>query len=259
MEVTTDVGTPGLPESRRNFANRAGVKQYAAIRTHRDTPHEEPRWHASLAVIAALALYITLPPKLTFGPVWVAPVLIGALLLPLSIFAPSRHQETRLQRAASIALIAILNFFNVASIALLIHALLFQTKSAHAALTARELFVVGAQIWLTNILVFAQWYWELDGGGPEPRAHATSATEFRSADFLYPQMALDSERVACAERMWKPMFLDYIYLAFTNALAFSPTDTMPLSRTAKVLMMLQALISFLTIAVIFARVINIIE
>ena len=235
------------------------MKQYAAIRKHRDTPQEEPRWHASLAVIAALALYITLPPKLTFGPVWVAPMLVGALLLPLSIFAPSRHQETRLQRVASIALIAILNFFNIASVALMIHGLLFHPTTSHVALTARELFVVGSQVWLTNILVFAQWFWELDGGGPEPRAHATSATEFRNADFLYPQMALDAQRVACAETSWKPMFVDYLYLAFTNALAFSPTDTMPLSRTAKLLMMVQALISFLTIAVIFARVINIIE
>lgn len=235
------------------------MKQYAGIRKHLETPREEPRWHSSLAVLAGLALYITLPPKLTFGPVWVAPALIGAVLLPLSIFAPSRHQETRGQRVASIILIAILNFFNIASIALLVHALLFQPKSAHSTLTAHELFTVGAQIWLTNILVFAQWYWELDGGGPEPRAHATSATEFREADFLFPQMSLDRERVACAETMWKPMFLDYLYLAFTNALAFSPTDTMPLSRQAKALMMVQATISFITIAVIFARVINIIE
>ena len=242
----------------KRLRKRATVKRYAGIRKHREIPHEEPRWHSSLAVIAGLALYMTLPPKLTFGPVWVAPVLIGVVLLPLSIFAPSRHQETKVQRAASIVLIATLNFFNIASVILLVHALVFH-QQGHAAATARELFLAGAQIWITNILVFAQWFWELDGGGPEPRAHATSACEFREADFLYPQMALDAERVACAEGLWKPMFVDYLYLAFTNALAFSPTDTMPLSRMAKMLMMVQALISFITIAVIFARTINIIE
>jgi hypothetical protein len=209
-------------------------------------------------VLAALALYITLPPKLTFGPIWVAPVLIGALLLPLSIFSSTRHEETKIARAASIALIATLNFFNIASVALLVHEIIFH-KAGHNPATARELFTVGAQIWLTNILVFALWYWELDSGGPEPRAHATSAREFRHADFLFPQMVLDSQRVACAELQWKPMFLDYLYLAFTDAVAFSPADTMPLSRMAKMLMLVEALVSFITIALIFARSIGIIS
>lgn len=234
------------------------MKQFGIVRRHRDTPTDEPRWHASIAVIAALVLYMSLPPKLTFGPVWIAPLLVGALLVPLSIFAPNRHREAPWQRVTSIWLIAVLNFFNIASVALLVYDLLFAGALHHGA-TAQQLLTVGAQIWATNILVFALWFWELDGGGPEPRAHAAAATEMRNADFLFPQMSLDAARIACAERAWKPLFVDYLYLSFTNALAFSPTDTMPLSRMAKMLMLVQSLISFVTIALILARSVNIIS
>lgn len=216
----------------------------------------EPRWHASLAVIAATALYLILPPRLTFGPVWAAPLLVGALLIPLSVLAPLRHQEKRWTRIASIVLIAILNFFNIASVYLLVHGLVF--GQAHKAIPGAELLVSGAEVWFTNVLVFSLWFWELDGGGPDPRGRATSAGAVVGADFLFPQMAMDPARLACFDRGWKPLFLDYLYLGFTNALAFSPTDVMPLSRWAKMLMLLESLISFVTIAVIVSRSINII-
>jgi uncharacterized membrane protein len=220
-------------------------------------PRHEPRWHASLAVLAAMLLYITLPPKLIIGPVWIAPLLVLVLLIPLSILTPRRHRETRQSRFWSILLIAIVNFFNLASVLLLVASLFHPEKSETH--TAGQLLRTGAQIWATNILVFSLWYWELDGDGPDARAHASSATEVQNADFLFPQMqlAISGEgKAGCVDPNWKPQFLDYLYLSFTNSTAFSPTDTMPLSRWSKVLMTFEAVISLMTIAIVVARAIN---
>ncbi|MGB8966636.1 MAG: hypothetical protein WCB99_13430 [Candidatus Cybelea sp.] len=220
-------------------------------------PRPEPRWHASLAVLGAMALYITLPPRLTIGPTWVAPLLVLIVLVPLSIIAPHRHRDTRRTRLWSIALIAIVNFFNLTSVLLLIASLFHPDKAATH--TPAALLRTGSQVWLTNILVFALWFWELDGDGPEARAQATAATEFQNSDFLFPQMQMSIASTVsspCVDRLWKPQFFDYLYVAFTNATAFSPTDTMPLSRWAKALMTAEALISLITIAIVVARAIN---
>jgi len=225
----------------------------------RTAPPHEPRWHASLGVVAALVLYMSLPERLTIGPLWVAPALVLGLLVPLSIIAPRRHRETRRTRFASILLIAIVNFFNIASVFLLIHGFLHPSKSVTP--SASDLLLHGMAIWLTNILVFGLWFWELDGGGPDTRAHATAANEVRDADFLFPQMQLmiSSERPAFMLPTWKPLFFDYLYLAFTNSTAFSPADVMPLSRLAKMLMLLESFISLVTIAVVIARAISLIQ
>ncbi len=219
----------------------------------------EPRWHASVAVVAAMLLYITLPPRLTIGPVWMAPLLVLILLVPLSILAPRRHQETRRMRVWSIALIAVVNFFNLASVLLLIAGFFHPEKVASQ--TAGHLLLIGAQIWVTNILVFSLWYWELDGDGPDVRAHAPSATESLNADFLFPQMQMTiaGKSSGCIDPLWKPQFFDYVYLAFTNATAFSPADVMPLSPWAKALMLLEAMISLITIAIVLARSVSLIR
>jgi hypothetical protein len=217
----------------------------------------EPRWHASLAVVAAMLLYITLPPRLTIGPVWAAPAIVLLLLIPLSILVPRRHRETRRTRFWSILLIAIVNFFNLASVLLLVAGLFRPEKAVLH--TAAILLRTGSQIWATNILVFALWFYELDGDGPDARAHASSATEFENADFLFPQMTMalaGGDGMRCIDRNWKPQFIDYLYLAFTNSTAFSPTDTMPLSRWSKLLMTVEAVISLITIAIVVARSIN---
>jgi hypothetical protein len=217
----------------------------------------EPRWHASLAVLAAMALYITLPPRLTIGPVWVAALLVLVLLVPLSILAPRRQKETRRTRFWSILLIAIVNFFNLASVLLLVASFFRAEKPAlHSAATILR---IGGQIWLTNILVFGLWFWELDGDGPGARALAPTATEIQNADFLFPQMQMaiaGAQTSPCIDPRWKPQFLDYLYLAFTNSTAFSPTDVMPLSHWAKTLMTVEALISLITIAIVLSRAIG---
>ena len=206
---------------------------------------KEPRWPASLAVLAILILYGTLPSRYTLGPGFLIPLIAGALLVGLTILAPHRtHGESMVQRVGSVALIAIVNVANVISLAFLVDHLLHGSKAS-----GNQLLVSSVQIWLTNILIFALWYWELDRGGPDER----TMPHHRRPDFLFPQMTTPH----CAASDWSPSFVDYLYLAFTNATAFSPTDTLPLTGWAKLLMMVQSLASLLTVALVAARAVNI--
>ena len=206
----------------------------------------ESRWPASLAVMLALVLYMTLPEHLTLGPRWVVPALELALLFPLMIVAPRRVQhEASARRAAAIVLIAIINAANVASLVLLVH---FLTTPGSRA-TGLQLLSSSASIWFTNIIVFALWYWELDRGGPHVRLSAQHAPP----DFLFPQMVTPG----CVSEPWSPQFIDYLFVSFTNASAFSPTDTMPLTPIAKMLFLVQAVTSLLTVALVAARAVNI--
>ncbi len=207
--------------------------------------NHEPRWPASLAVLAALLLSVTLPEKLTIGPTWLLPTLGIALLAPLTLIAPMRHRkEEAWHRVAAIVLIGIVNLANVGSLILIVGTLLHGSKA-----NGTQLIVEAMKIWLTNILVFALWYWEFDGGGPGHR----DEPRHRPPDFVYPQMVTPE----VAQKGWKPTFVDYLYLAFTNATAFSPTDTLPLTPWAKMLMLIQSLASLLTVGLVAARAVNI--
>jgi hypothetical protein len=146
----------------------------------------------------------------------------------------------------TIGLTALVSAANIASLALLSRDLL-----KHATPNGRELIWSGALIWLTNILIFGLWYWEVDRGGPGLRA----AGHDGPPDFLFPQMNDD----AVQPPNWRPRLADYLYVSVTNATAFSPTDTMPLSPRAKSMMGLQALVSFVTVGLIFARAVNILQ
>jgi uncharacterized membrane protein len=219
----------------------------------------QDRWQARIAIILGLVLYMRLPAKLTLGPIWVAPLIVGVLLVPLIALSPSgRSASSRAARTLSILMIAALNLFNVASAVLLVVDLL-NTHAKNHAVTAIDLLRYGALIWATNVIVFALWYWELDADGPAARQECRSVAEFHAPDFLFPQMSLDPARVRGYEGTWKPEFVDYLYVSFTNALAVSPTDTMPLSRWAKMLMLAESLISFTTVALILARSVNILS
>jgi hypothetical protein len=207
----------------------------------------ESRWPASIAVVASILLYVTLPERFTVGPAWLFPVLEMALLVPLSVAVPTRHaRETVAHRVASIGLVALVSAANVASLALLVVGLIAGVQRA-----GTELIFAAMQIWLTNVIVFGLWYWELDRGGPSSRCRASHS----EPDFLFPQMTTP----AAAPPNWTPRFLDYLYVAFTNATAFSPTDTMPLTPWAKVLMAIQSLASLLTVALVAARAVNILQ
>ena len=208
------------------------------------------------AVIVALLLYRFLPEKLTLGPTWVAPVVIGCLLIAVMAFSPAPRLR-KLTRTAMVVLVAALNVFNIISEVLLVYDLLNPHAKNHG-LSATELLRYGAQVWATNVIVFALWYWELDSDGPFAREECESCLHFRDPDFLFPQMQVDRSRVRIPPD-WKPNFVDYLYISFTNALAVSPTDVLPLSRWAKMLMLVQSLISFTTVALILARSVNILN
>jgi len=207
----------------------------------------EPVWPAQLAVVAAIALQLLLPERVSPGPRWLLPALEGVLLLGL-IFASPRELEGMLPRRRwlAVALTALVSAANITDLALLAHQLVH-----HGTTNGRGLIVAGVLIWLTNVLIFSLWYWETDRGGPGNRA----AGRDRAPDFLFPQMADDRVHPPG----WRPQFIDYLYLSLTNATAFSPTDTMPLTPTAKSLMGVQSLVSLVTIGLVVSRAVNILQ
>jgi len=215
-------------------------------RTQQEIERSEARWPPGVAVLVAALIYITLPPHLTLGPHWLMPLLIVALDIPLLVSGPIRlGQSVRLRRSAAIVMFALVNAANLASLALLVRAIV----NGYPKETGLGLLYSAAAIWFTNILVFALWYWELDRGGPQKRLSASK----READFQFPQMLAPD----CAPVGWLPNFMDYLYLGFTNATALSPADTMPLTSWAKALMTIEALISLLTIVLVAARAVSI--
>jgi len=207
----------------------------------------EPRWPAALALLAVGGLRLALPESLSVGPDWLLLAAIAALLLPgwLSL----RAGNHRLSRAFGFVVTGVVTADMVWSLALLIDALPAHRESP------RNMLLSATAIWITNILVFASWYWRLDAGGPGAREMHGTHTD---GAFLFPQMTLDAEaRRTMGEENWSPGFVDYLFLAFNTSTAFSPTDVPVLSRWAKVLMMLQSLISLATIALLAARAVNI--
>ena len=191
-------------------------------------------------------MYGALPDRYTVGPFWLLPALEGAALLALSITVPRRRpNEANGARIAAMALVGLVTVTNFFAIWQLIDLLLNGAKVA-----GTELVFAAIQMWLTNVLVFGLWYWELDRGGPGERR-----SSIQPPDFLFPQMSVP----AIASKDWLPSFVDYLYLSFTNALAFSPTDTMPLSPWAKLLMLAQSLASVLVVAFVAARAVNILS
>jgi uncharacterized membrane protein len=208
----------------------------------------EHRWPASLAIVIAMTLYFALPHRYTMGPTWLMPLLELAVLVPLTVSAPRRvAHEGQVQQILATVMIAIVNIANMASLVLLVRMLIFHG----ADINGSELIFSSASIWLTNVIVFSLWYWEIDRGGPNQRAHENHS----GPDFLFPQMSVPG----CSRLSWTPVYIDYLYLAFTNATAFSPTDVMPLTPVAKILMLAQSAISLITITLVAARAVNILS
>jgi uncharacterized membrane protein len=206
----------------------------------------EPRWAVSGGVAAAIALQVSLPRRFVVPPGWLFPALGAVLVLAMLIANPTHiDRRTPLLRGGSIALIVTMSLANAGSAIRLVLALLNGTSHENAT----QLLLSGGAIWLANVIVFALWYWELDRGGPADRANAVR----EYPDLLFPQMASPD----FAPPDWEPLFFDYLYLSFTNATAFSPTDVMPLVRWAKMTMMLQSAVSLATVALVIARAVNI--
>jgi len=209
----------------------------------------EHRWPVTLSVVAAIVLQILLPPRLTTPlPGAVLPGVEGALLVGLSIANPVRiERRANFVRVTSLVLILVMSAANAASAVLLIKAIL----EAKAGNSAGPLLATGANIWATNVIAFALWYWEFDRGGPMARARGTS----KHPDLMFPQMV--TPELALPD--WEPRFVDYLYFSYTNATAFSPTDVMPLARWAKLAMLVQSAISLSLAALVIARAVNILR
>jgi hypothetical protein len=208
---------------------------------------QEPRWPAAIALLAVGGLRLSIPDSLAFGPRWLLLTVVLVLMVPTVI--ARRRSQHHLNQILGHLVAGVCTADMLWSLTLLVSAL---PEHREAPL---ELLRSAAALWLTNILVFALWYWRLDAGGPNARdqrgAHVDGA-------FLFPQMTLSAQtRREMGEQNWSPRFLDYLFIAFNTSTAFSPTDCPVLSRWAKVLMMVQSLIGFSTIILLAARAVNI--
>jgi uncharacterized membrane protein len=206
----------------------------------------EQRIGVGVAVLGLIALQLFAPRTYAFRPLWLIPVLELAILVILGAANPFRlNRESAVLRILSLLLVSVASFGTAWSVARLSYDLVSGARS----LTAAELVGNGLAIWVTNVIVFALWFWEFDRGGPASRANNRRV----NPDFLFPQMSTPE----LAHEDWEPEFLDYLYVSFTNATAFSPTDTMPLSRWAKMAMAFQSGISLITVVLVIARAVNI--
>jgi hypothetical protein len=204
--------------------------------------NREPRWPAFVAMAADGLIHFALPERLSVGPRWLVFAAIFVLLIPI-IFSYRRGRYD-ITRNLTFAVIGVITLALIGSLALLIEGL------PHHKDPPKTLLISATLLWLTNVLVFALWYWKLDAGGPLGREEPDGIAR---SSFLFPQMLRQSE----AENSWSPNFLDYLFLAFNTSTAFSPTDTAVLARWAKVMMMMQSLISLLIIALLAARAVNV--
>ena len=217
------------------------------------TARAEHRWPVVVGIAVALVLYATLPssflPALRYSV-----VVIGVLLLiPVIVLNPSRFtRETRWSRLFSVGLAGMLAVANQVAFVQLIIELIHAEKS-----DGPDLLVAALQVWVTNVIVYALIFWEMDRGGPVARRHK-ARSDLDPADFRFPQDedhdAITEVAVrSSAKSDWAPGYVDYLYFSLSNSMAFSPTDTMPLSHRAKILMGLESFAGFLILALVIAR------
>lgn len=202
---------------------------------------------ALIAVVGIGGIYLLISPNLSPGPRGLLLGLIVVLLVPLLLSL--QRGLVQMTRTLGLMLLGVVTLAEAASAILLVISLVTipERTSQLPHETALGLLRDAALIWLVNLLTFALWYWELDGGGPGKRHHEG----YHSSDFVFPQLTLDRP-----DPSWTPRFVDYLFLAFNTSTAFSPTDTLVLSRRAKWLMMAQSLISLMVLAILAARAIN---
>ena len=209
-------------------------------------PRAEPRWPMALAVFAAILLQVATPSRGRVPGWWLFPILEFLLLVVVIVRDPGRiDRRSRAARRSTIVLISIMTFGTMAGVVVLIVDIL---NGIHG-ITATDLLGRGAAIWFTNIIIFSLWYWELDRGGPAERAAGSAV----APSFAFPENATP-ELVPTG---WSPRYPDYLFLSFTNATAFSPTDTLPVKTWAKMTMMVESVLSLVTAILVVARAINV--
>lgn len=246
VALSTHLGEAGhLAGSEAAAVGRLGQR---ALPAWRRATEGETRWPVSIVMAAAIAMQFALPHGLSIRPFWLLPSLEVVLLVGLISASPRRMgRATNAVRVASIVMVGVVSIGNAWSAGHLIHALI----QGRAGESAAPLLATGTSIWITNVIVFALWYWELDSGGPAARARA----ERPYPDLLFPQMSDPS----LAPPGWEPRFWDYLYTSFTNATAFSPTDVMPLTLWVKLTMLAQSAVSLSTVAMVIARAVNVLK
>lgn len=202
----------------------------------------EPRWPAVLAILAVGGLNAALPEPLSFGPYWLLLAVVCVLLIPTVItYRTGRHEVNQVLAHLVLGTVTASMIWSLG--------MLIMRLPSHSD-PPKTLLLSAAALWTANVLVFASWYWRLDAGGPNQRDRRKDHID---GAFLFPQMMLQGEQ----DRDWRPGFVDYLFLAFNTSTAFSPTDVPVLSRWAKLMMMVQASISLMTVALIAARAVNI--
>ena len=211
------------------------------------TTQPESRWTAFAAIVIIIGGQTWVAASLSLRPIWLYPTIAGILMLAsVAVYIPSRSEPGRALRALSLGLIAVLVIANMVSLVLLVRGVFVGSK-----LSPTGLMLAGAALWIVNVAVFTLVYWELDGGGPEARADG-----YRDyPDLVFPQQQQDQQGLAPAD--WKPTFPDYLFVSLTAATAFSPTDTMPYTKWAKLVMGIESTASFVIAAMLVARAINI--
>ena len=213
--------------------------------SHVDKP--EPRWQTLVALLAVGGIYLALPKSLIVGPTWLLPTLIVVLLVPTVV--SHRTGRRSLNRVLGIMISSITTIALIASVILLVRALPSHKEDPVLLLCS------GAELWFTNVLVFAVWYWRLDGGGATMREERH---EFGSRSFLFPQMQIEkSEQGRFGVEGWHPRFVDYLFVAFTQSSTFGPTDAPLLARWAKVLAMIQIAISLSIVILLISRAVGV--
>ena len=207
----------------------------------------EPRWTPALAILVVLFLLVVLPHHVRVMPVWVFHVAVLALLVVMAAatLRPANTLWQRIERMLIILLAAVYVANTTVELADMIGVITLHPSKSNAF----SLLSSSVAIWVANVLTFSMLYWQIDRGGPYARASTLSV----QPDWLFPQAATPED----VPPDWRPLFLDYLFLGYNTATAFSPTDALPLTRRAKMLMMLESTISLLTLVIIVGHAINV--
>lgn len=231
------------------FGDAVELVQTDVIPTWRRVNDGELAAPVLVALVGAVALQLALPDRVVDPVRWLFPAAVAVLVVVIVAAHGVRigQRVSPVLRGTTLLLMLVLSGANIAAGTRLVIDLL-RSEGLH---DAGDLIVTGGAIWLTNVIIFALWYWIFDRGGPVARAHAVKTYP----DFLFPQM----DNADLAKPDWRPVFFDYLYTSFTNATAFSPTDVMPLARWAKLMMMLQSAVALLLAILVIARAVNVLK
>ena len=218
------------------------------LQTRSEAHHFEPRWPVALAIFVVIILFAALPQRIRLLPALVTYIVGFGVLVPILAvgLTAAKPRWLRIERTVTLIFVVFSGSVTLINLGNLVAAMLYRS----AEVGGLQLLATSVAVWVSNALIFSLLYWQIDRGGPEARITDASARP----DWLFPQ---EGAPTADVPRGWEPTFVDYLYLGYSTATAFSTTDAMPLTPRAKLLMMLESAISLVTVIVVAARAINI--